>query len=60
MISDAILFASVAVEARLRLSEVCAYVCVCVRRGQTMSGFHGFFLCIFVCVCVCMCAHSGQ
>lgn len=44
MISDAI-FASVAVEARLRLREVC------VRRGQTMSGFHGFSL--HLCVCVC-------
>ena len=43
MISDAI-FASVAVEARLRLREVC------VRRGQKMSGFHGFSL--HLCVCV--------
>ena len=38
-------FASVAVEARLRLREVC------VRHGQTMSGFHGFSL--HLCVCVC-------
>lgn len=39
-------FASVAVEARLRLREVC------VRRGQTMSGFHGLSLHLCVCVCV--------
>ncbi len=73
MISDAI-FASVAVEARLRLREVC------VRRGQTMSGFHGFSLRLCVCVhtagndavlgagaegeggrrCVCVCLGSGS
>lgn len=43
-------FASVAVEARLRLREVC--VCERVRRGQMMSGFHGFSLRFCVCVCV--------
>lgn len=44
MISDAIFFCFCSCEARLRLREVC------VRFGQTMSGFHGFSL--HLCLCV--------